>query len=69
MPLLRQRVFSATESPQVHPRRRNSTTKIGMGTPKRKSIIHPIFPSSLLLIAILHSFLDPELFLMPFLPS
>ena len=56
MPLLRQRVFSATESPQVHPRRRNKITKIGIGIPKSQSKIHPTFPSSVLRIAILHFF-------------
>jgi hypothetical protein len=53
MPLLRQRVFFATEPPQVHPRRRYSTNKIGIGTPKSQSKIHPTFPSSLLSIAII----------------
>jgi hypothetical protein len=50
MSLLRQRVFIATESPQVHPRTRKITTKIGIGTPKAQSKIHPIFPFSVLSI-------------------
>jgi hypothetical protein len=50
MSLLRLRVFSATEPSQVHPRTRNSTTKIGIGTPNAQSKIHPTLPSSVLRI-------------------
>ena len=43
-------------SPQVHPRRTNSTKYSGIGIPKAQSKIHPTFPSSLLRMAILHFF-------------
>jgi len=42
--------------PQVHPRKTNSTNKIGIGIPKAQSKIHPTFPFSLLRMAILHFF-------------
>jgi hypothetical protein len=56
--------FFATDPPQVHPRRRNSTSRIGIGIPRSQSKIHPIFPFSEGRIAILLSdclFIGPEI--------
>ncbi|MFO8087212.1 MAG: hypothetical protein R6T91_05310 [Bacteroidales bacterium] len=40
----------------MHPRRTNTTNKIGIGTPNAQSKIHPTLPFALLRIEILHFF-------------
>ena len=49
-------VLSAIMPVQVHPRRIKMITRIGIGTPRAQSKIHPIFPSSFLWIESIFSF-------------